>query len=485
LIRPTLLLIDDALPLAVLYKDFLKNEDIQIDHVSTGAEALNFLKNKTPSVIVLDMMLPDMSGMDILKHINEKAYETTIIVVTAFGSIEIAVEAMRYGAFEFLSKPFDKSRFLITIHNALERSHLKDVVKSYKKFYHEEFHGMIGSSLPMQAIYKTIENVAASKATVFITGESGTGKELCATAVHDLSPRKDKNLVVINCGAIPENLMESEIFGHVKGAFTGAIASREGAAQKADGGTLFLDELGELDLDLQTKLLRLIQSGTFQAVGSTETRKVDIRFICATNRDPLNMVKKGTFREDLYYRLNVIPIHMPPLRERGDDSLVIAKILLEHSSREENKNFTDLSSDVKRLILFHEWPGNIRQLENMIRNVVVLNDAQEVTLEMLPKPFNEIDMATDKYDIHLILADEKRLVKAQNRLVSRLISEETQEDISGEYVIVPLWVKEKEIIEKAVNSCHGNIPEAAKLLEINASTIYRKIKLWKIKKGLI
>ena len=287
--NPTILLVEDTLPLASIYKEYLSGEKLEVVHVATGGEAFDYLEEGRPEVVLLDMQLPDMDGMQILEHISDKEIETSVVVITAHGSISRAVDAMRLGAFEFLLKPFDKSRLVFTVRNALERVRLKKVVYTYQSQFEDrkEFCNMLGSSLPMQSVYKTIENVAASKASVFITGESGTGKELAAHAIHELSPRRDKEFVVLNCGAIPKDLMESEIFGHVKGAFTGAIDNRQGAAHKADGGTLFLDEIGEMDIDLQAKLLRFIQSGTFQKVGSTDTHKVDIRFVCATNRDPL------------------------------------------------------------------------------------------------------------------------------------------------------------------------------------------------------
>jgi two-component system repressor protein LuxO len=315
---------------------------------------------------------------------------------------------------------------------------------------------MLGSSQVMQSLYDTIENVAASSATVFITGESGTGKELCAQAIHDISTRGHNEMVILNCSAIPKDLMESEIFGHVKGAFTGAIADREGAAQRADGGTLFLDEIAEMDFNLQSKLLRLIQSGTYQRVGNAKTCNVDIRYICATNRDPLKMVKEGRFREDLYYRLNVIPLKLPSLRERGRDKLEIALNFLRKFSEEENKNFKNYSPQVEDVILRHSWPGNIRQLQNIIRNVVVLNEGEQVEIDMLPKDFLDSLVDDDDHNGIEIVVNKKPGIQA----------------------IRPLWQAEKQVIEEAIEICEGNISRAAAYLDINPSTIYRKLKSW-------
>ncbi len=453
-----ILLIEDTVPLAEVYMEYLQEEKVEVTHVTTGGDAYKFLSEHIPHIILLDMNLPDVDGMEILQHVSDQGIDSCVIVLTAYGSVSRVVEAMRLGAFEYLQKPFDQSRFILTVRNAMERVYLREMVDSYKnQLGRDEYHGMQGSSQAMQMVYETIDNVASSTATVFLTGESGTGKELCAQAIHDLSKRKDRELVILNCGAIPKDLMESEIFGHAKGAFTGAVSDREGAAQRADGGTLFLDEIGEMDINLQSKLLRLIQSGTFQRVGSAKTSKVDIRYICATNRDPLELMKKGLFREDLYYRLNVIPVKLPPLRERGRDKLDIALRFLRKFSGEEGKKFRYYSPEVENIIMEHPWPGNVRQLQNVIRNVVVLNDGDMVKKEMLPGDFLNI------------------LVRENNHKTSDITTDKKQ----GIGDIRPLWQCEKEIIEAAVEICGGNISRAAGYLDVNPSTIYRKIKSWK------
>src|SRR5690606_38452833 len=266
----------------------------------------------------------------------------------------------------------------------LERQRLSRIVETYRsEIDRRSYAGFVGSSLSMQAVYRTIDAAATSKATIFITGESGTGKEVCAEAIHQKSPRRDGPFVAINCAAIPKELMESEIFGHVKGAFTGAIGDREGAAARADGGTLFLDEVCEMPLDLQVKLLRFVQLGSFMKVGGTETRQVDVRFICATNRDPLQEVAAGNFREDLYYRLHVIPLHMPPLRERERDVLDLAHHFLASFAAEEHKAFRRFAPEAEALLLSYDWPGNVRQLQNVLRNIVVLNEGETVEKAML------------------------------------------------------------------------------------------------------
>jgi DNA-binding NtrC family response regulator len=319
----------------------------------------------------------------------------------------------------------------------------------------------------MQAIYATIENIAQSNATVFITGESGTGKELCAAAIHRRSPRAQKPFIAINCGAIPEDLIETELFGHVKGAFTGAVADREGAAGRADGGTLFLDEICEMDVSLQTKLLRFLQTGSLQRVGGQKTETVDVRVICATNRDPATEVREGRFREDLFYRLNVIPIHLPPLRERDQDALLIAEELLKKVSKEESKRFVDFSPEARAAILAYGWPGNVRELENIIRRVVVLYDKTTVEAAMLPEPISDRD-------------------REQGGLVEiRTPGDEARADVgavsgAGDWVpeSMPLAELEREIIEVTITRCNGNVAEAAHRLGVSPSTLYRKRASW-------
>ncbi|MCF8473796.1 MAG: sigma-54 dependent transcriptional regulator [Emcibacter sp.] len=462
-----LLLIEDTTALAEIYIEYLHEEKVDITHITTGREAFSYLSIYNPSIILLDMNLPDIDGMDILQYISDKAIDCCVIVITAYGSVPRVVDAMRLGAFEYLQKPFDQNRLVLTVRNAMERMYLRHMVNSYKsQFGIAEYNGMLGSSQVMQKLYDTIDNVATSSATVFITGESGTGKELCAIAIHQKSTRKDKEMVILNCSAIPKDLMESEIFGHVKGSFTGAVSDRMGAAERADGGTLFLDEIGEMDINLQSKFLRLIQSGTFQRVGDSTTKTVNIRYICATNRDPLEMVKKGLFREDLYYRLNVIPLKLPSLRERGRDKLEIALKFLRKFSEEEGKIFRSFSPNVENIILRHPWPGNVRQLQNIIRNVVVLNEGEVVEKDMLPNDFlNEL---TQNFSSDAI-------VSQHDYEWENLTAKNDRRDINK---IRPLWEVEKQIIEEAIEICNGNISRAAGYLDVNPSTLYRKIKSW-------
>ncbi|MGF1526592.1 MAG: sigma-54-dependent transcriptional regulator [Candidatus Competibacterales bacterium] len=453
------LLVEDSPALAKVYSAYLKGTPHRVVAAATGAEALAHLEGELPHVVLLDLKLPDMDGMTILKQIQSRALPCAVVVITAHGSVDVAVEAMRCGAVDFLEKPFDAKRLRVTVANALERRRLVELVDHYRELDRDHYCGFIGASLAMQRVYHTIDAAAPSKATVFITGESGTGKEVCAEAIHRRGPRQEGPFVPLNCAAIPRDLMESEIFGHVKGAFTGAVGSRTGAAARADGGTLFLDEICEMDLDLQAKLLRFIQTGTFQPVGGTALTSVDVRFVCATNRDPLAEVAAGRFREDLYYRLHVIPIALPPLREREDDVMLIAHHFLAQYAREEGKAFGGFDGEAADRLRRYPWPGNVRQLQNVVRNIAVLHRGERVTEAMLPPP---LDGLTGPSPAPLASPEG-----APPALTGAKTSP-----------LRPLWQVERDAIEAAIAHCNGNIPRAAALLEISPSTIYRKRQVW-------
>lgn len=466
--RPKVLLVEDSPSNALVYRSYLE-QSYEVNVAHTGLDALESLNSMTFDVLITDVRLPDMSGLAILDKVQAENPALPVIVITAHGSMDMVVDAMQRGASDFLSKPFDKARLGVTLDNILKKHQLEEVVHEYEKvFGRDRFHRMIGGSLPMQNVYRIVESAAKSNASVFITGESGTGKELCSEALHAESRRADGPFIALNCAAIPRELIESEIFGHVKGAFTGASAAREGAALRASGGTLFLDEIGEMPLDLQSKLLRLIQSGTFQPVGSSKEVKVDVRFICATNRDPLKEVQEGRFREDLYYRLHVIPVHMPALRERGSDILLIARALLHQYASDEGKHFEAFSREVESFFTRYDWPGNVRELSNVIRNIVVLNEGKVVAMSMLPDLMPNYRTETP------------RAASAQPEQPDELapVISEQHPFKSSNQGITPLWLEEKRIIETAIEKCDGNVPKAAAFLEISASTIYRKKLQW-------
>ena len=458
--KPRLLLVEDTPSIMRLYHEVLKKLDVDLLDAETGARAFEVLDDTIPDVVLLDVELPDANGIDVLRKIRGRNLPCAVVVVTAHGSVKIAVEAMREGAYDFIMKPFPPDRLIVTVRNALERRQLQTLAKANEIAKEGKFHGMLGASLPMRAVYHVIENAASSRATVFITGESGTGKELCASAIHQLSPRRNGPFVAVNCGAIPRELMESEMFGHVKGAFTGAVSNRDGAISRAQGGTLFLDEICEMDQTLQVKLLRVLQSAEFQKVGGSEIERADVRYVCATNRDPWDEVQAGRFREDLYYRLHVVPCAMPPLRERDDDVLLLARHFLAQYAKEEGKEFSDFDEGAVRALRRYPWPGNIRELQNVLRNAVLFNQGERVTEAMLNRlDPNAVPRPGAAPPPIAALAPASRAAAAAAS-------------------VKPLWLIEKEAIEEAIALCNGNVPRAAALLEINPSTIYRRKAEW-------
>lgn len=453
-----ILLVEDDLPVARVYQAYLEKEPYQVTHVASGKEALDAIKLEMPEVILLDLKLPDMSGHDILKQVRASTPSCPVIVITAHGSINVAVEAMQAGAADFMLKPFNADRLIYTLRNTLEQAKLSRIVQTLSgDMERGDYCGFIGSSVPMQAVYHIVENAAPSTATVFVTGETGTGKELCAEALHQKSTRADKPFIALNCGAIPAALMESEIFGHVKGAFTGAVADRDGIAQQANGGTLFLDEICEMDMALQVKLLRFIQTGTIQKVGGSTPEEVDVRFVCATNKDPWAEVVAGNFREDLYYRLHVIPIHLPPLRERGEDVGELSRHFLEHYNQQEGKSFTGLTQDALDSLQACAWSGNVRQLQNAIHQAIILHDDSELSADMLPT------LGTDARDL-------ARWQGAQETGIHTVSGD------TGPLVIRPMWQVEREMVMAAMAQCNNNVPRAATMLDISPSTIYRRMR---------
>jgi len=453
-----ILLVEDSESLALVYKEYLRGDNYDVTYTNSGLESQNLLSKKEFDIVLLDLQLPDIHGSDVLKYIQQEKIASTVIVITAHGSVDTAVDIMRLGAFDFITKPFNANRLLVTITNAIKNRELSKLVNNYKhNFERERYHGFIGKSLSMQAVYRMIESAAPSNATIFIKGESGVGKELCALAIHQESTRNNKPFIAINCAAIPKDLIESELFGHVKGAFTGAHKDRAGAAAQAHTGTLFLDEIGELDYALQSKLLRFIQTGTYNKIGSDKLETVDIRIICATNRDPLVEVQEGRFREDLYYRLHVIPIELPSLNEREQDIMLLANFFLSKYSDEENKSFDKFDSDVISAFEDYQWPGNVRELQNTINNIVVLHDSNTVALKMLPNNITNVETIINK------ISDTKKISTSTKTL---------------ENDIQPLWLVEKNTIQNAIDFYHGNIQKAAAMLEVSASTLYRKIQSW-------
>ena len=463
-----ILLIEDSVSIAETYAGILEGSGHSVQLAETGAEAEDAIAAaaKPFDVILLDLQLPDAEGLEWLEARPQLAQESAVIVVTADGSINRAINAMRLGAYDFLVKPVAPPRLLTTVRNALERQVLVEKAEKAERLSgRENFQGFIGKSAPMQVVYREIENVAKSKATVFITGESGTGKEVAAEAIHRAGPRARKKFIAINCGAIPENLLESELFGHVKGSFTGAIADRKGAAREADGGTLFLDEICEMDLALQVKLLRFLQTGTVQPVGTNRPEPVDVRVVCATNRDPAREVAEGRFREDLFYRLAVIPLDLPPLRERQGDASLIAETFLDRFASEEGKTFDPLPEALRIELDSRDWPGNVRELQNAIRRAVVMQKGPLLSPDDIPSgravrnptPAAKINAAGS-----LGIAEPAPIGS-------------TPPWSSGTLTLAQI---EREAVNAAIARAGGSIPKAARELDVSASTIYRMKSRW-------
>ncbi|RMH46532.1 MAG: sigma-54-dependent Fis family transcriptional regulator [Alphaproteobacteria bacterium] len=469
-----LLLVEDTPSLSMVYETILRKAGYQVATAFTSAEARAAYDRMRPGIVLLDLLLPDGDGRDILRHVATVDPGCKVIVITANGSVNRAVEAMREGAFDFLVKPFDDRRLLSAVGNAVQSLARNTRPETGRQPDVAQVGGFIGSSPAMREVYRKVASIGRSTATVFITGESGTGKELCAQAIHAMSNRARGPFVPLNCGAIPADLLESEVFGHLRGSFTGAIADKVGAAAAADGGTLFLDEICEMDLTLQTKLLRFLQTSMIQPVGAVTPRKVDVRIVCATNRDPMAEVRAGRFREDLFYRLHVMPIHLPPLRARGDDVNEIAERMLAQFAAEEGKHFTGLAPEVRDLFRRLPWPGNVRQLLNVLRNVVVLNDGPVVHVEMLPPD---------------LLAQAGRggpeappppppVPDVMNGRPGEAAGQPGFDAAIRALVGRPMAEIERHLIEATIAECAGSIPRAARLLDLSPSTIYRKREAW-------
>lgn len=494
--KTEILIIEDDRAMATVYQSYLAGDAYNVTLAETGYDALQRIDQGDLDGVLLDLTLPDLNGLEILRHIQQQSLPVEVIVTTGDCSMNTAIEAMQLGARDYLVKPFNKDRLLTTLKNCFENQNLQRIVETYREeIDRNHFCGFIGSSLAMQRVYQVIDSAATSQATVFITGESGTGKEVCAEAIHQRSERSKAPFIAINCGAIPKDLIESEIFGHVKGAFTGAVSDRDGAARAAHGGTLFLDEICEMELALQSKLLRFLQTGTLQKVGSDRTEKVDVRIVCASNKDPLSEVQAGHFREDLYYRLHVLPIHLPPLRERDNDVIEIARSFLEQYAQEEQKEFSHFEPDTELIFSNYHWPGNVRQLQNVVRNIVVLHNGSTVTSCMLPPPLDgSTELSRNPRPAPTMRSD----MRAEPPLpqVTPTVPPTTPTAAPVEFssnvahpgavaednlarLIRPIAELEREAIERAIDLCEGNIPTAAHYLKISAATIYRKRNSWK------
>jgi len=377
----SILIADDDPDIRDILKDTLSSLGARVTVTCDGRECLDKIEEECPELVLLDIEMPVKNGLDVLKEIRQRRFDTTVIMITAYGTIARAVHAMKEGAFDFITKPFDLDHIVLVVEKALDRERLK---RGFERFTEEESqrYRLIGGESPqMREAIETAKKAASSRSTVLLLGESGTGKEVFARAIHNWSERKDEAFIAINCVGLSKDLLESELFGHEKGAFTGAHQLKKGKMELAHGGTVFLDEVGDVSAELQTKLLRFLQEREFERVGGTQPIPVDVRVIAATNRDLSSAVEEGRFRADLYYRLNVIPIALPPLRERREDIPVLAKYFLRRSAAETKKNFTEIEPEAQARLMAYEWPGNVRELANVIERAVVLGQGgPEVTL---------------------------------------------------------------------------------------------------------
>ncbi len=384
--RPTILIVDDEPSMLELLRILLEPEGYELLTASSVEEARGRLGQEKPNLVLCDILMPDGNGLDLLREIKEKTPQTSVVMMTAYTSTKAAIEAMRLGAYDYVSKPFDNDELKVVVQKALLQAELVNENLYLRRELEGKytFSNIIGKSPRMQAIFAVIERVARTSSTVMIYGESGTGKELIARAIHFASPRSNRRFLSVNCGALPENLLESELFGHERGAFTGAIREKKGLFQEAEGGTLFLDEIGEMTPTMQVKLLRALQEKKVRKVGGNREEEVDVRIIAATNQDLEQRIASGDFREDLYYRINVIPIHLPPLRQRREDIPHLVDHFLRKYSDELGLEPRGISVEAMKVIESYDWPGNVRELENLIERTMALSSGETLTSKDLP-----------------------------------------------------------------------------------------------------
>ncbi len=447
-----ILIIDDSPEILTQFHNFLKEEGFEVDTALDGQSGIAKIEKKFYDLIVTYLKMPGIDGMQVLKYIQENSPDSLCIILTGYGTVKNAVEAIKLGAFDYLPKPIKLDEILITLKRALEYRNLRreniNLKSQLKRKY--RFENIIGDSEKMQKVFEVIEKVADSDSTILILGESGTGKELIAKAIHYNSYRRDGPFIPVNCAAIPSELLESELFGHEKGAFTNAIRTRIGRFEMANGGTIFLDEIGDMSPVLQSKLLRVLQDRQFERIGGIKTIKTDIRVIAATHQDLKLAVEQKRFREDLYYRLNVIPIHLPPLRERKSDIPLLAHHFLEHFNKTKKKKIKGFTKEAIEKLMQYNWPGNVRELENTIERVVILLDGDFITPQDLPEKFQ--NLTRDNLLQEIIIPDAGiSLEEAVNEFEKRLILQALQK--TG-------WIKNK----------------AARLLNLNRTTLIEKIK---------
>ncbi|MBI5327711.1 MAG: sigma-54-dependent Fis family transcriptional regulator [Deltaproteobacteria bacterium] len=449
--QPKILIIDDEPLMRISITDAMIAEGYEAKGVESGREGIDCISKGKYDVIITDLKLPEVDGMEIVKASLKYSPKSKVIMITAYGSVDTAVEAMKQGAYDYITKPFSMDELLIVVRRLMEFRELEyENIKLKSEIdIKYAFEGIVSTSDKMQDVLEKVKVIADTASTVLITGESGTGKELIANAIHHNSSRKDNPFIKVSCAALPETLLEAELFGYEKGAFTGALKQKKGRFELAHTGTLFLDEIGEISPAIQVKLLRALQERRFERLGGTETLSVDVRIICATQRDLKTEVKRGIFREDLYYRLNVVPVHIPPLRERKEDILIIANSFAMKFSAQNNKPIQGISDKARELLVNYPFPGNVRELEHAIERAVILGNSREI---------QPSDLSDD------ILAFYNKDFKASMKVS---YSEPLPEAIEH---------FEKEYIAKAIEEAHGNKTRAAERLGISRKTLWEKCK---------
>lgn len=451
--KEQILVVDDEEELRRAIVEILTLDGFEVDHAGSAEEAAEKLSRTAYDVLITDHNLPGKTGVELLEETLTRYPETIGVVITGYGTIETAVSAIKKGAYNYLTKPFKLVELPIMVRKGLRERQLRFENQYLRKQLNEKygFTNIIGSGRAMNRIFELVDTIAGLNSTVLIQGETGTGKELIAKAIHFNSPRKDQKMVSINCGAIPETLLESELFGHVKGAFTGAVQTRIGRFEQANGGTIFLDEIGNMPMSLQVKLLRVIQEREFERVGGNNTVKVDVRIIAATSSDLVQMVKEGAFREDLYYRLNVIPIDLPPLRERREDIPLLVQRFVEHFSEIHKLERKTVSPQVMKALMSYDWPGNVRQLENLVERMVALTSNRPAILP----------------------SDLPAEIQNRDSLNFVPLIEIPEEGINFQNIVTDM---ERELILQSLRKTNGNKKLAAKLLNLKRTTLIEKIK---------
>ena len=451
-----ILIVDDDEVSCQLFAETLEQEGYLVDQAHSGDEALALLRDNLHDLLVIDVRMPGLTGLQVTRTVHAKQASLPIIVMTAFGSMETAIEAIHEGAFDFISKPMNLEEIKKTVSRALAQRALQDNAQTSSVEVKSEPPGtIIGKSPAVMEVYKTIARVAPTKSVVLILGESGTGKERIARAIHQHSPRANHPFVAVDCGALTETLLESEIFGHVRGAFTGAVADKKGVFEEAEGGTCFLDEIGDISPNMQAKLLRVLQEHEVRRVGGKDWVKVDVRVIAATNQNLEALVAKGTFRQDLYYRLNVVAIHLPPLRDRVEDIPLLAGYFLKCYSQENGKSVTAISDAAMKLLCDYSWPGNIRELENAIEQAVVLSNQPVLVSDDFPPAVR--NKAASKLNQNLPTAGQFLFSDTP-----------TLEEVKKRYVLYVL------------NRNQGNVSRTARALNIDRRSLYRMLARYKV-----